>query len=50
MKEDKCFYLSVETHPETNKDHLQCINDECEYYLGFVDNGECETCKHFRLR
>jgi hypothetical protein len=45
----KCFYLSIETTPKLET-HLQCINDECEYYLGFVDNGECENCKKFYLR
>lgn len=49
-KDKQCFYLSTEKHPETNKDHFQCINDDCEYYLGFVDNGECENCKEFYYR
>jgi len=50
MNDDKqCFYLSMET-TEQLEDHLQCINDECEYYLGYVDNGECENCKNYYNR
>jgi hypothetical protein len=34
MKEDKkCYYLSIEQIPPMGETHLQCINDECEYYL-----------------